>query len=135
MITRTLRQDEDLPNWVWFNLGKPDPNWVFVVEDDQEILGVLITSPIAETVMFLRLVGNPFHKRFGWYRRLMGYTARSARERGYSKFWVFWESSLSAHRGISQLYKSGDLCDSQVWNHIIGRLENLEIRYGWLVRN
>lgn len=88
---RQMREEENLPadlNLGLDQIGKLDPNWVWVVDEGGEITGALIASPCHGIVALWRIVSRPGSSPVN-VRKVLRKFFVDIRERGYLGCIVF----------------------------------------------
>lgn len=90
MIVRNFILGEKLPEQLktGFEMGKCDPDWIWVVERDGELVGLLVAAPAHVMAILIRLV-NTKNARGSDIRALILGVFREIKKRGYMGYTVW----------------------------------------------
>lgn len=92
MTIRNLKPGEKLPEALFVGFVELDPDWVWVAEVDDVIVGALLGTPAHGIFLMLRIIGLPEAPKF-WALGILRRSLEDAAQRGFRSYICFLGNS------------------------------------------
>ncbi len=102
-MIRNLRAGDSLPDWVDLVFKKLDSEWIWVLEEREQIKVVLVAAPIHDIVLLCRVQALQPESKM-WWKQIMKRVSADCRARGFSTYMVSTLAEDKASRGLNAFF-------------------------------
>ena len=123
-MIRNLRAGDSLPDWVDLVFKKLDSEWIWVLEEREQIKVVLVAAPIHDIVLLCRVQSSAPQDKM-WWKRIMKKVATDCLDRGFYRYICSTVPEDSASRGLNAFFRRHGASEGKEGICFIGEWEKI----------